>query len=160
VRAGWRCLLVIVGCWGCAGDLEDPERFDFLLDGATIADAAQSQPSGGGTPPKAPECLTQLFATNCSTSTACHGAGALQIDLVSSGVESRLVDKASTSELCRSVANNVYVPTDGSPSLLLRKLEAQPPCGLRMPIGVPLKDAEMTCVSAWVKAVADASGGS
>jgi hypothetical protein len=153
VRAGWRCLLVIVGCWGCAGDLEDPERFDFLLDGATMMNAQ-------GEIPKPPECMTTLLAANCSTSTACHGAGALQIDLVSAGVETRLVDKSSTSELCKSAANNVYVPTNGSPSLLLQKLEARPPCGLRMPIGMPLEDADVMCISAWVEAVADASGGS
>lgn len=110
--------------------------------------------------PKAPECMTTLFAATCSTSTACHGAGSMLLDLVSAGVETRLIDKASTSADCKDETDNVYVPTDGSPSLLLRKLEARPPCGLRMPIGMPLQASDMMCVSAWVKAVADAGGGS
>lgn len=149
MRAGWRCLLVIVGCWGCAGDLEDPERFDFLLDGATMMNAQ-------GEVPKAPECMTSLFTAKCN-STACHGAGAPQIDLVSSGIEERLVGKASSSTQCK---DRVYVATDSGESLLLRKFEAVPPCGIRMPIGEPLDQADVMCISSWVKAVADASGGS
>lgn len=148
MRAGWRCLLVIVGCWGCAGDLDDPERFDFLLDGAMT--------NAPDAPPEAPECVTSLFETRCSTSTACHGAESLQLDLVSADVESRLIDVSSTSRDC---GDSVYVPTDGSASLLLEKLGEQPPCGLRMPIGQPLEESEMMCVSAWVQAVAAAGGG-
>lgn len=141
MRAGWRCLLVIVGCLGCAGDLENPERFDFLLDGGDI--------------PKAPECLTTLFKMRCN-SAACHGEGAPQIDLVSTGIDERLVGKVSPTELCK---DRHYVSTDGEPSLLLQKLQVPPPCGVRMPIGDPLGESDMKCVSDWVKAVSDAKGG-
>jgi hypothetical protein len=44
--------------------------------------------------------------------------------------------------------------------LLLRKFEVMPPCGLRMPIGDPLPESDVMCVSGWVKAVAAAGGGS
>jgi hypothetical protein len=134
--------LVIVGCWGCAGDLENPERFGFLLDN----DAEIPPP---------PECMTSLFQARCNT-TACHGAGSPQVDLVSPGLADRLVGKASTSTLCRP---RVYVPMEGEESLLLEKLDAVPECGIRMPIGPPLEAADLSCVSGWVKAVADASGG-
>jgi hypothetical protein len=140
--------LVIVGCWGCAGDLENPERFGFLLDNDGGGKAAAEIP-----PP--PECLTTLFEMRCNSS-ACHGAGAPQVDLVSPGIQDRLVGKASTSTQCRP---RVYVPTDGAQSLLLEKLEAVPECGIRMPIGDPLQESDLSCVSGWVKAVADASGG-
>lgn len=161
MRAGWRCLLVIVGCWGCAGDLENPERFSFLLDGGTKVTAAQGATGTtggtGGTSgiPKAPECLTSLFAASCS-SAGCHAADAEPLDLVSSGVEDRLVNKPSSSTACK---NYVYVTTDGSPSLLLQKLQAKPPCGLRMPLGPPLSADQLACVSGWVEAVSNAGGG-
>ena len=144
MRAGWQCLLVIIGCLGCAGSLEDPERFDFLLD------------SGGGGVPNAPECLTSLFKMRCGES-FCHGSGAQQIDLVSTGIEDRLIGKVSSTELCK---DRTYVSTDASPSLLLQKLSLPTPCGVRMPIGEPLPESDMMCISAWVKAVADAGGGS
>jgi hypothetical protein len=148
-------VLVVVGCWACAGDLEDPERFDFLLDGATKMDAAQGQPSAGEIP-KAPECLTTLLATRCGES-YCHGAGVQsQVDLISPGLEDRLVGQESSTSQCMG---RVFVPTDGSASLLLGKLQLPTPCGVRMPIGEPLVEAEVMCISAWVKAVADASGG-
>jgi len=133
--------LVIVGCWGCAGDLEDPERFSFLLDDDGI--------------PQPPECMTSLFQARCNSS-SCHDSEAQQIDLVSPGVGDRLVGVASTSLQCMP---RVYVPTDGGESLLLEKFQPVPDCGIRMPIGPPLSDAEVMCVSGWVKAVADATGG-
>jgi hypothetical protein len=132
-----------VGYWGCAGDLDNPERFGFLLDGA------QNEI------PNAPECVTSLFKMRCN-SAACHGEGASRIDLVSSGIEDRVLDKPSTSEFCK---DRMYVATDGSPSLLLEKFQAKPPCGVRMPIGDPLPESDVKCVSDWVKAVSDAKGG-
>lgn len=99
--------------------------------------------------------MTSLFADRCTA--ACHGPGTTQIDLISSGVEERLIDQASTSELCK---NRKYVTIDGSPSLLLQKLQLMPPCGLRMPLGEPLDEPDMMCISTWIDAVAEASGGS
>jgi hypothetical protein len=142
-------LLLLVGYWGCAGDLQNPERFGFLLDGATKENANQ------GEIPAPPECLTSLFEARCGT-TGCHAKDSPQIDLVSPGVADRLVDKSSTSSMCK---DRPFVPTDGEESLLLRKLEVGPPCGLRMPLGEPLVAADMACVSGWVKAVSDANGG-
>jgi hypothetical protein len=149
VRAGWRCLLVVVGYWGCAGDLDNPERFDFLLDGGTKTNAQ------GGIPAP-PPCLTSLFEARCGIA-GCHVANTQQIDLVSPKVEDRLVDVESTSAQCKDFG--LFVSTDGSPSLLLQKLQVPPPCGVRMPIGDPLGESDMKCVSDWVKAVADSKGG-
>ena len=140
MRAGWRCLLVIVGYWGCAGDLENPERFGFLLD-------------SGSTIPQLDKCAVDLFAAKCTT---CHGKESQQIDLISAGVEARLLDQISETTQCKDF---VLVDTAGGDSLLVDKLKADPPCGLRMPLGDALSDTEVACVEGWVKKVQAAKGG-
>lgn len=175
MRAGWRCLLVIVGCWGCAGDLEDPDRFGFLLGGATAqggrggtgnsgAGSSGTNNSGtggaggsGSATPSITPCLKTLFEERCGT-VACHAASSMFLDLVSPNVEQRLIGKASTTAECKD--DGVYVSSDGGDSLLLKKLEEQPPCGSKMPlVGGDLTDADITCVEDWVKSVSDANGG-
>lgn len=84
-------------------------------------------------------------------SAACHTASATQVDLESAGVERRLVGKASTSAMCRDL---VYVSTDGSASLILDKLEDDPPCGTKMPIGPPLSATDTACLNDWVDSLA------
>jgi hypothetical protein len=149
VRAGWRCLLVIVGCWGCAGDLENPERFGFLLDGGTKMNAQ------GGIPAP-PPCLTSLFETRCGTP-GCHVANStIQIDLVSPKVEERLLDKKPNGLSCKV---GLLVATDGTDSLLLQKVQGSPPCGSAMPLNGKLSADELKCVSDWVKDVGDSKGG-
>ena len=142
MRAGWRCLLVIVGCWGCAGDLENPERFSFLLDGGTKMNAQ------GGIPAP-PPCLTTMFEARCGMS-ICHAANTAQIDLVSPKVQDRLVGKKAAGMACKE---GVFVATDGSDSLLLQKLDGMPPCGSAMPLSGKLSSDELKCVSDWVKDV-------
>jgi hypothetical protein len=139
VRAGWRCLLVIVGFFGCAGDLENPERFEFLLDkkGSPLLDP----------------CAVELFNERCI---ACHAQNSQQIDLISEGVEMRLIGAVSETKECDG---HTLVAKDGGDSLLVDKLKADPPCGLRMPLGEPLSDTEISCVEGWVTKVQAASGG-
>jgi hypothetical protein len=140
-----------VGYWGwrCAGDLDNPERFGFLLDGGTKMNANE------GEVPPPPQCLTALFAARCGKA-GCHVADTQQIDLVSPKVEDRLVDQKSTSTQCK---DHVLVASDGTESLLLKKVDGVPPCGLPMPLGEKLSVAEVKCVSDWVSAVSDAKGG-
>jgi hypothetical protein len=163
--------LVIVGCWGCAGDLENPDRFDFLLDGGATAQGGRGGTGSSGTggaggsgaggsgssiPPISP-CLKTLFEARCGT-VACHAASSTFLDLMSPNVEQRLVGKTSTTDECKD--DGVYVSSDGGDSLLLKKLEEQPPCGSKMPlVGGDLTDADITCVEDWVKSVSDANGG-
>lgn len=114
---------------GCAGELEDPERF---------ADCA-------------PGYVEQLFQTACGG--ACHAGDepAAGLDLVSPGVEDRLIDVVSTTETCGGrplVASDGMAPED---HLLLDKLAETPSCGGRMPFGgelLPSRDVE--CVRRWV----------
>jgi hypothetical protein len=153
VRAGWRCLLFIVGCSGCAGDLDNPERFNFLLDSSTKADAdvvADTTP---------PACMTSLFTASCGLGASCHAPDATQsqVDLVSPGVAERLLDVESKTAVCEG---RVLVTTDGTASLLLQKLMGgMPPCGVAMPLGPPLTAEQLTCVSGWVNKVSKAGGG-
>jgi len=133
---------------GCAGELEDPDRFTFLLDagpGGTDDDAGAVDAGGGG---EVPSCVTEAFE-KCGTS-ACHGAGAPQVDLLSPGVVERLVDQPSLAGgICE---DRVYIATDGTESLMLKKLSTTNDCGTPMPFGrslaTPYEDYD--CIEAWV----------
>jgi hypothetical protein len=132
----------MLSCLGCAGDLKDPERFAFVLERDAGPDAC--------VPPPATDCLTALFKARCNTS-ACHGPGAPQVDLVSSGVEARLIGQPSSDTgMC---SGRTLVATDGSASLLADKVSNPPPCGSQMPLGGMLTDDEATCLNAWVSSV-------
>lgn len=145
---GWQCAWMIL-CLGCAGDLKDPDRFDFLLkkDAGSKTQVDASKP---GTDVAAPKCLTDLFSAKCN-SAACHGAGAAQIDLVSPDVASRVIDKPSGDKgMCKG---RTLVASDGSASLLLDKVADNVPCGGKMPAVGSLTSAERMCLSDWVMAV-------
>jgi hypothetical protein len=143
-----------VGCLGCAGKLDNPERFGFLLDGGSSNKGDASSPQIDTTPP---DCVTTIFKNRCGTA-GCHVQGGTgQPDLVSADVSARLIDQSSSSKAC---GGNVYVSTSGEDSLLLQKLEANPPCGSPMPLtGDKLKADELSCISAWVEKVSSANGG-
>jgi hypothetical protein len=94
--------------------------------------------------------VSALFKNKCA-SVACHGAGAPQVDLTSAGMESRVVGKnAADSGKC---AGRVLVSRSGGPSLLLEKIDDQPPCGDQMPLGGSLPDADRKCVTDWVSSI-------
>jgi hypothetical protein len=139
-------------CLGCAGDLRDPKRFDFLIRDAgpkpgNDSGAAQASDAGAGA---IPACATDLFKAKCGLS-GCHGADQAQVDLVSAGVEGRLIDQPS-SEMA-ACKGRTFVTTDGTPSLLLDKVSSQPPCGTKMPLGGSLTAGELSCMTDWVTAV-------
>jgi len=148
---------------GCAGDLRDPDRFAFLFDGddggkAGSADGSAGEKDAGTTKPvmPPPACATKIFQNTCKNVT-CHGAGASQVDLVSAGVENRLVGKMSASNgLCK---NRVLVSPSGGSSLLIDKItKTQPPCGSAMPpLGTQLTDTEQTCLTDWVDSLANSN---
>lgn len=125
---------------GCAGDLDQPDRFD--RDGAIAGDG-----DGDGVP----QCVTEILQDNCGTA-ACHGDGALQVDLLSDGVEGRVVDAdAKAGGVCDG---EVLVSTDGGTSLLLDKLMDSPVCGERMPyLASPLSQGDIDCIGAWVESL-------
>jgi hypothetical protein len=165
LQRGWQVVWLLLAV-GCAGELRDPGRFAFLLDddgGITappadggITPGKDAAPPDAGKPkpiPPLPTCATMLFKERCA-SAACHGAGAAQIDLLSSGVEMRLVGKPSSESTTAQCKGRTLVATDGTDSLLLEKLNETPPCGLQMPLGSSLTDTETKCISDWVDLLA------
>jgi hypothetical protein len=112
---------------------------DAAVDSGVIMDAG---------PPGPPVCVAHVFSVRCAGS-GCHGAGSKQLDLVSPGVISRLVDKPSLPSL--PCAGGVYIATDGgAPSLLLEKLDDAPACGKPMPPSGMLHKKDADCLTEWV----------
>ncbi|HKU42305.1 MAG TPA: hypothetical protein VJR89_29305 [Polyangiales bacterium] len=136
---------------GCAGELRDPDRFGFLFDGTDAGASADRDAATSKPPEPPPECVTKIFQTSCKNVT-CHGAGAAQVDLVSTGVENRIVGKKAAT--CK---DSVLIATDDSDSFLVQKVtQMQPPCGQQMPpTGVPLTDTEQTCLTNWADSLAN-----
>lgn len=127
------CGLLWVLFAGCAGKLEDPQR--FVQTPCTECE----DPAG---------CV----AATCGLA-GCHVAGNLlgTVDLVSPGVASRLLNQTTT--MC--VDGGVLVdPVDRSQSLLLDKLNPTPKCGEPMPfLRPPLSAADRACVATFVDQV-------
>jgi hypothetical protein len=101
--------------------------------------------------------MQRMFAARCADS-GCHGARMpiVDLDLVSPGLEARLVNVPARG--CRP--DVLVVPGSPERSLLVTKVsEAQPECGLRMPVAPPhLPSAEVDCLRRWVLALAPAPG--
>jgi hypothetical protein len=129
-------IIVVLGLGaGCAGELENPERFAEC----------------------APGFVEQLFQEKCAGQ--CH-AGAdpeAGLDLASPGAGTRVMGRASVQEACEGL---MIVDPTGGDSLLVDKLTDTPPCGARMPFGQSkLSGAEVECVRRWVDEVVAAGGG-
>jgi len=102
------------------------------------------------------EVLTNGMTGNCSAG-FCHGAapsptgnGNLLITFADKqGAYDGLVNHVSTGgTMCEG--RTLVVPGDSANSLVIQKLSATPPCGLRMPIGVPLSDAHVAQITQWI----------
>jgi hypothetical protein len=118
---------------GCPGKLRDPGRFtDGGIGGA-----------GGGT--SCPDVPTEILAMKCAGSTCHSGAMPAQgLDLVSAGVESRVVGKMA-SECMAPLAD----PAAPDTSIIYVKVAGET-CGSRMPLGAPLADSEVACIKSWI----------
>jgi len=154
------CFVVLMQAVACAGDLDDPERFAGLLDAAagdsgTGSDAAATGNGGGGVNATVPECVTTLLTDRCG-SQFCHGPGEAQVDLVSDGLEGRLVDApANEAGPCTGTS---FIATGGD-SLLLQKVGDPDTCGAPMPIsGGALSVDEVGCLEAWVVGLGGMAG--
>jgi hypothetical protein len=148
------CFAIAVSTLGaCAGKLEKPQRFAAAVQkylGGGSSDAASVAPSGtdAGTV-ETPACVLGILRDTCGLA-GCHAKGSPQVDLASDGVVDRLIDQESGSALCKG---RTYVATDGTSSLLLDKLTASPPCGVKMPVGGSLSAANMRCLTDWVSSL-------
>jgi hypothetical protein len=118
-------VLVIVLAAGCAGRLENEERFDNY------------------------ECTTeyveQLFVAKCGD---CHGATESQagLDLVSPPMAQRLVGMPSFVE--GECTERTLIAVDGN-HLLVDKLGASPSCGSPMPLDGTLAKSDRDCIARW-----------
>jgi hypothetical protein len=102
-----------------------------------------------------PDDITELFARpgaqgGCD-GPGCHSAGGQRPDLISPGLEERLLDVASSAQ-CRGIP---YV--SAGESLLEGKIAGNPaPCGLSMPLGGAMTEPDKQCVIEWI---AEVTGG-
>ena len=124
------CSLLLLAT-ACPGRIEDPSRFEGDSAGACALDVERV-----------------LLPTSCGGG-GCHGASspAGQLDLESPGVAGRLLGVKST------CADRPLVSAGGS--YLIDKLNAQPACGSKMPVGFDLTDYERNCLEQYVQGLID-----
>jgi len=115
----WSSVFVLV-CGGCPGTL-DPTEFGACL------------------PPK------EYFQKTCAGST-CHDSGSANVDLVSGGLEDRLLE---TPSVC--MGEKLVVPESPKESVLYQKLAGSPVCGSRMPLGGDhTSDVQLDCIADFI----------
>ncbi|MBJ6762228.1 hypothetical protein JGU66_15755 [Myxococcaceae bacterium JPH2] len=117
---------------GCAGALDDPERFTGESTGCPSGTTAQS--------------IIQSQCLSCHSTASKLG----DLDLEAAGLPGRLFTTTTTS--CgqqRPLADS----SNPAGSYFLQKLGAEPSCGVRMPQGgQALSSAQVACLSAWLTA--------
>jgi mono/diheme cytochrome c family protein len=117
---------------GCAGGLDDPDRFT------------------GGTPSSCAAGTTapSIFQAQCfgchATDTKANGAG---LDLQASGLPGRLY---TTNAACNS--SPLADRNAPAQSFFLKKLTSSPGCGSQMPLGNALSAADQKCIEEWLVA--------
>lgn len=93
--------------------------------------------------------VQKMFVARCADS-GCHGTQApvVGLDLVSPGLEARLVEVAALG--CRP--DKLIVPGQPDSSLMLTKVAmTKPECGVRMPVVAPhLVASEVECLRQWI----------
>jgi hypothetical protein len=121
---------------GCPGTLDDPSRYKG--DAGPCADVPSE------------------FATTC-TATGCHNSKdkAQGLDLQAPDIAGRLVGAAATE--CSGILLDAANPEQ---SILYKKLQSPPPCGVQMPSGrAPYGDTELKCILQWIESLGGGSGG-
>lgn len=105
-----------------------------------------------------PDVPTEIFAVGCGTE-RCHGSagkpplGFTDLGYSINDLTERLLDASGTpGEACSGT--KLLDPKNPEQSLLFRKLDPDPPCGLRMPFGIyQISDLEKECIRRWGLAV-------
>lgn len=140
-----RLLLTVLVLGGCAGALEDPERFWRTHDGAA-PDAQLGQRDGGRG-----ELEARALAILGARCTGCHSAAARLggLDLMSADVGARL---ASATVTCAELEGRPMIDAAApASSYFLAKLSDSPPCGTPMPqASARLTADELAVLTAWV----------
>lgn len=125
---------------GCPGSLANPE--DFIDGGATLKNAET------------------VLAESCGTST-CHDQPRPpqhELDLLSPGVESRVVGVNPIGLGCESGVLVVAGDSDGS-YLLDKVLNTPGICGLQMPVVGLLSQSEIEILRDWIDGLGGSGGG-
>jgi hypothetical protein len=135
------CATTCLAVSGCPGELDDPQRFQGA--GLVACDVR----------------INELFTKTCSTA-GCHSGDqpAQGLDLVSPGVEERLIGVTPTGAGCSGV---LVDPKNPIQSLLYSKLTELPPCGVPMPFGGGrLSARDLECMRTWIAGLAVDGGAS
>src|SRR5262249_23322589 len=102
--------------------------------------------------PTFPAIYTEIFQTKGCTESFCHGKeGKLGMNSAGEAYE-QLVDVKAAGELCAKSELLRVKPGKPDESLLYKKLQADPSCGVRMPVGGMLDDKQMQQIKAWIEA--------
>lgn len=130
-----------------------------VSSGAAGGPVASAGMSGGGSaagsaaisggPCNAP---TDVFPVTCA-SIVCHEGTANKLDLLSPGVDQRLLDVPAMGIHCGKTGMKLVDSKDPEQSLILLKLTTSPPCGSPMPLGSGpsgLKPEQLTCIHDYV----------
>lgn len=100
-----------------------------------------------------------VYSRVLSTCRACHDGKTIDVGLdfsTATAAFSSLVSKSpyagGAPGQCGAATQKLVEPGNCEQSLLYLKLRPNPPCGDRMPIGVPLPDADVQLLCDWIKA--------
>lgn len=118
---------------------------------AGVGVAGSAAVSGG--PCNAP---TDVFPLTCA-SIVCHEGTANKLDLLSPGVDQRLLDVPAMGVHCGKTGMKLVDSKNPEQSLILLKLTTSPPCGSPMPLGSGpsgLKPEQLTCIHDYVVGLA------
>lgn len=134
---------------------EHPMRA-WILASLAACSSTSASPPGAGTPTFSAVYANVIAArcTPCHTTPAGEGIALGKLDMTSrDAAYANLVNAPAAGSECVGLGARV-VPGDPAASLLHRKVSpAEPrPCGLKMPIGGVLAQAEADAIDAWIAA--------
>jgi hypothetical protein len=145
---------VALACQQCASDTTPPGAMSNA--GASGSGAVTNMTAPAATFTQVYEMLfPRVTNAHCDM---CHGLppydlsnGNLTTGTDKATTYAALVGKSSTSSMCKGRV--LVAPSHPENSLLLQKLEPNPPCGLRMPNGgATLTDTQIELVRSWIAA--------
>ena len=159
---------------GCAGELTDEQKEIREAGVGRGGSGGSGGSSGGGTGGSGgsggstggavgnPEtCMLAMAKEKQCGVVGCHGgttasAGLLLTEDALRQAKDNFLDKANKGAMpgCNAGVQKLIDKAQPDKSLLYTKLLAQPACGVRMPSGGSVSDAQLSCVLAWIKSVA------
>jgi hypothetical protein len=158
------------GAWGCGGGGNDTGGGGTSGGAGTTGAAGTSGAPCDAMPLFALEDdKTNPHGRSCTIDGACHDSkgSAANFDMTTAGWQNRLVGKlpaggGTLASMCKpgAGANTPYLVAGSSPAtgLFLEKINANPPCGVRMPnLGSPFNATELACVQSWANGLVAAA---